>query len=186
MLVGIAQMWNRLSLRKRLMLPLGAMFLAALLVGAISLYLFTTTQLIEENEPWTRTTRLIAEALNSALRSSNNPEQTLDAFGQVLGTSEAVQFRRTGTELSLDVPVVVRPPFESVPGWFIKLIDVPEIGDSFPVMIGDSHVADIVFAPDLSADLYETWIRFLAIAIFRRQPGRADGSDSLLSGGGGA
>jgi two-component system sensor histidine kinase UhpB len=164
MVTRIAKMWNRLSLRKRLMLPLGTMFLAALLVGAISLYLFTTTQLIEENEPWTRTTRLIAEALNSALRSSNNPQQTLDAFGQVLGTSESVQFRRAGTEPSLDAPVVVRPPFESVPGWFIKLIAVPKIGDSFPIMIGDNHVADIVSAPDLSADLYETWISFLAIA----------------------
>jgi two-component system, NarL family, sensor histidine kinase UhpB len=44
MVTRIAKMWNRLSLRKRLMLPLGTMFLAALLVGAISLDLFTTTQ----------------------------------------------------------------------------------------------------------------------------------------------
>jgi two-component system sensor histidine kinase UhpB len=52
-----------------------------------------------------------------------------------------------------------------VPGWFIKLLAVPEIGESFPVLIGDHHVADIVFAPDLSADLYEKWIGFLAIAV---------------------
>jgi two-component system sensor histidine kinase UhpB len=165
MLIRIAQMWERLSLRKRLMLPLGAMFLAALLVGAISLHFFATTQLIEENEPPTRATRMIAEALNSALGSSNNPEQTLNAFGQSLGTSEAIQFRRTGTDLSLDPPVDVRTPFGRVPEWFIKLLAVPELGESFPVMIGDHHVADIVFAPDLSADLYEKWIGFLAIAV---------------------
>src|ERR1700704_2245284 len=165
MLIRIIQMWERLSLRKRLMLPLGTMFVAALLVGGISLHFFATTQLVEENEPPTRATRLIAEALNSGLRSSNNPEQTLDAFGQSLGTSEAIQFRRTGTDLSLDPPVDVRTPFGRVPGWFIKLLAAPEIGESFPVMIGDQHVADIVFAPDLSADLYEKWIGFLAIAV---------------------
>jgi two-component system sensor histidine kinase UhpB len=164
MLIRIIQMWERLSLRKRLMLPLGTMFVAALLVGGISLHFFATTQLVEENEPPTRATRLIAEALNSGLRSSNNPEQTLDAFGQSLGTSEAIQFRRTGTDLSLDPPDV-RTPFGRVPGWFIKLLAVPEIGESFPVLIGDHHVADIVFAPDLSADLYEKWIGFLAIAV---------------------
>src|ERR1700709_2531263 len=164
MWIRIARMWRRLSLRTRLFLPLGTMLVAALVLGGVSLHFFATTQLIEENEPPTRSTRLIAEALNSALRSSANPQKTLDAFGQSLGTSEAIQFRRTGSDLSLASPADVRTPFGKVPGWFIKLLAIPEIGGSFPVMIGDSHVADIVFAPDLSADLYEKWVGFLAIA----------------------
>ena len=161
----IAQIWNRLSLRARLFLPLGAMFLGAVIMGAVALNFFAATQLIEENEPPTRSAKLIADALNSALRTSANPRQTLDAFGQALGSSEAVQFRRTGTETSVYPPDEVHTPFGKVPRWFIRLITVPEIGASFPVMIGAEHVADIVFAPDLSADLYEKWIGFLAIAI---------------------
>ena len=165
MRIRIARMWERLSLRTRLFLPLGAMFAAALILGGASFHFFATTQLIEENEPPTRSARLIAEALNSALRSSANPQQTLDAFGQSLGTSEAIQFRRVGTDLSLHPTVDVRTPFGKVPRWFIYLLALPEIGASFPVMIGANHVADIVFAPDLSADLYEKWVGFLAIAI---------------------
>src|SRR3982075_2724268 len=165
MRIRIARMWQRLSLRTRLFLPLGAMFVAALIMGGASLHFFATTQLIEENEPPTRSARLIAEALNSALRSSANPQQTLDAFGQSLGISEAIQFRRVGTDLSLHPMVDVRTPFGNVPRWFIYLLALPEIGASFPVMIGANHVADIVFAPDLSADLYEKWVGFLAIAI---------------------
>jgi two-component system sensor histidine kinase UhpB len=158
-------MWKRLSLRTRVFLPLGAMFMAALLIGGLSLHFFATTQLIEENEPPTRSARMIAEALNSALQSSANPQQTLEAFGRSLGTSEAIQFRRVGTDLSLNPAVDVRTPFGRVPRWFIYLLALPEIGASFPVMTGPNHVADIVFAPDLSADLYEKWVGFLAIAI---------------------
>jgi two-component system sensor histidine kinase UhpB len=158
-------MWNNLSLRARLFLPLGAMFMAAFILGGISLHFFATTQLIEENEPQTRAAKLIADALNSALRSSSNPQQTLEAFGQSLGASEAIQFRRVGTDVSVYPPTEVRTPFGRVPGWFINLLTVPEIGASFPVMIGADHVADIVFSPDLSADLYEKWIGFLAIAV---------------------
>jgi two-component system, NarL family, sensor histidine kinase UhpB len=39
-------MWARLSLRTRLLLPLGLMFAAALLAGGVSLQLFATTQLM--------------------------------------------------------------------------------------------------------------------------------------------
>ena len=165
MSIRIAQMWNNLSLRARLFLPLGAMFVAAFILGGISLHFFATTQLIEENEPPTRAAKLIADALNSALGSSANPRQTLEAFGQSLGTAEFIQFRRVGTDVSVHPPLEVRTPFGKVPRWFIGLLTVPEIGASFPVMIGADHVGHIVFSPDLSADLYEKWIGFLAIAV---------------------
>src|ERR1700716_798112 len=142
MRIRIARMWQRLSLRTRLFLPLGAMFVAALIMGGASLHFFATTQLIEENEPATRSAKSIAEALNSALRSSANPRQTLDAFGQSLGASEAIQFRGAGTQVSIHPPEDIRTPFGRVPRWFIRLLTVPEIGASFPIMIGSDHVAD--------------------------------------------
>jgi two-component system sensor histidine kinase UhpB len=164
MRIRIAQMWERLSLRARLFLPLGAMFVVALILGSISLHFFTTTQLIEENEPATRSAKLIADALNMALRTSANPQQTLEAFGQTLGTSEAIQFRPAGTGLPVHPPLEVRTPFGKVPAWFVSLLTVPEIGGSFPVTIDGRHIGNIVFSPDLSADLFEKWIGFLAIA----------------------
>ena len=50
-------MWESLSLRTRLLLPLGLMFGAALLLGAVSLQIFTPTQLLEEAEPAARAAR---------------------------------------------------------------------------------------------------------------------------------
>ena len=143
----------------RLVLPLGTMFVAALLLGGISLQLFAPIQLQDESEPASRSAKAVAEALNSALAVSANPQQTLDAFVQSLGTSEGIRFRRTPGE----PPARSRAPPERVPNWFVDLLGLPEIGASFPVSIDGKSVGDILFLPDLSADIYEKWVGFLAL-----------------------
>jgi two-component system sensor histidine kinase UhpB len=155
-------MWERLSLRTRLLLPLGLMFVAALLAGGVSLQIFATAQLMEETEPAARSARAVTAALNGALRTSANPQATLEAFVQSLGTSEAIRFRGTGTDLDDHSPEV-QTPLGKVPDWFVRLLAIPESRAAFPVMIEGKPVGDIVFAPDLSADIYEKWIGFLAI-----------------------
>ncbi|WP_312002386.1 histidine kinase [Bradyrhizobium hereditatis] len=145
------------------MLPLGLMFVAALLAGAVSLRIFASTQLVEEIEPAARSARAVAAALNGALQASANPHATLDAFVQSLGTSEAIQFRRLGTSLDLH-PHAVQAPLGRVPDWFVHLLAVPELRAAFPIMIEGKQVGDIVFTPDMSADIREKWIGFLAIA----------------------
>jgi two-component system sensor histidine kinase UhpB len=158
-------MWGALSLRKRLFLPLGTMFAVALLLGGVSLHIFTTEQLVEETAPGGRSAKAVADSLNAAVQSSANPRQTLDAFVQALGTSEAIQFRAAGTAPSQNAPVDVRTPLGKVPQWFIRLLTLPDFGTSYPVMLGGERVGDIVFAPDLSADIFEKWVSFLAILL---------------------
>jgi signal transduction histidine kinase len=156
-------MWKNLSLRMRLLLPLGTMFVAAVLIGGIALQLFAPGQLIEESEPAQRSARVVAGALNGALAASANPEQTLDAFVRALGTSEAIRFRRAGTAAPALAQPEVRTPLGRVPHWFVDLIAMPDIDAAFPVTIGDEQVGEIVFSPDISAEIYEKWIGFLAL-----------------------
>ncbi|UPJ49193.1 HAMP domain-containing protein [Bradyrhizobium sp. 200] len=156
-------MWERLSLRTRLLVPLGLMFVAALLAGGVSLQIFSTAQLMEETEPAARSARAVAAALNGALATSTNPQATLEAFAQSLGTSATIRFRRLGTDLDVHSPEV-QTPLGSVPDWFVRLLAIPESKAAFPVTIEGKQVGDIVSAPDLSADIYEKWIGFLAIA----------------------
>ena len=54
-----------------------------------------------------------------------------------------------------------------MPGWFVHLLEVPEVGASYPVTMEGKRVGEIVFVPDMSADIYEKWIGFLAIAASR-------------------
>ena len=162
---GIVQIWQELSLRARLFLPLGAMFVVALILGAVLLRSFGSEHLIEENKPSARSAEQIAGALNTALRSSANPEQTLDAFGQSLGTGGVLQFRPAGA--APPAPSAVQPSTMAgrAPGWFVDVLAVPEMGAVFPVIIDGKRVGDIVFDPDMSADIYEKWIGFLAILV---------------------
>ncbi len=157
------QIWERLSLRARLLLPLGLVFAVALLAGGASLQIFATSQLIEETEPAARSAKAVAAALNGALQASHNPQATLDAFVQSLGTSEGIRFRRLGSSLDDRLPEV-QTPLGTVPDWFVRLLVLPEFKTAFPVEIGGKQVGDIVVAPDMSADVYEKWIGFLAIA----------------------
>lgn len=150
--------WQGLSLRVRLLLPIGAMFFVALVLGAVLLRNFGS---IEENKPAASSAEQVARALNSALQSNANPQQMLDAFGQSLGTTGVLQFRHVGSQ----APPRIQSSTVAgrAPGWFNDLLEVPEMGAVFPVMIEGRQVGEIVFSPDLSADIYMKWIGFLAI-----------------------
>ncbi len=158
----IVPIWQELSLRARLFLPLAAMFAVALVLGAVLLRSFAAEQLIEEHEPAMRSARQLAEALNATLQSSLHPQQTLEAFGRSLGTAGAIQFRSAEPGSS----AVSRAPLSrSAPGWFIDLLALPDMRKAFPVMIDGRNAGDIVFDPDMSADIFEKWIGFLAILV---------------------
>ena len=118
-------MWERLSLRTRLLLPLGLMFAAALLAGGVSLQIFATAQLMEETEPTARSARAVAAALDGALRTATNPQATLDAFVESLDESATVRFRRLGTDLDVHPPEV-QTPLGTVPDWFVRLLVLPK------------------------------------------------------------
>ena len=142
------------------------MFVVALVLGAVLLRSFAAEQLIEENEPAVRSAGQLAEALNAALRSSANPQQTLDAFGQSLGTGGVHSVPQRGSERSGGVSRcdgnqgrAGRPAGSSI-FWRCR-----KWRAAFPVMIDGKRVADIVFDPDMSADIYEKWIGFLAILV---------------------
>ncbi len=153
-------MWKRLSLRTRLFLPMIAMILVALGLGGVALQIVSPDQFEYENAQQSQSTRAVAEALNAALTASNNPQQTLDAFVRSLGASGAVAFRAVGSSAS---PPRLRNATHSVPDWFVRLLPIPELDAAYPVTIGTEHVGDIVFTPDLSADIFEKWMGFLAI-----------------------
>jgi signal transduction histidine kinase len=156
--VGIIPMWKRLSLRARLSLPMVAMVLMALALGGVALQIVSPGQFEYENEQASRSAQAVAGALDAALAVSTNPAATLEAFGRGLGKSQGIEFR-------LPAPDRPRVYVEDslAPQWFIALLRIPEIGAAYPITMNGTHVGDIIFAPDLSADVFEKWMGFLAI-----------------------
>jgi two-component system sensor histidine kinase UhpB len=154
-------MWKKLSLRARLSLPMVAMVTVALVLGGIALQIVSPEQFEYENAQGARSAQAVAEGLNAALAISANPQAVLDAFAQGLRTTD-VEFRRAGT-VPAEPRVRVNDPY--VPRWFVALLGVPAIGRSYPVSIGSLHAGDILFSPDLSADVFEKWIGFMTIVL---------------------
>src|SRR4029077_18092023 len=129
-------MWTRLSLRERLLLPMAAMIVGVLLLGALALQTVSPDQFEYENAQGARSAQRVADALNAALTTVGNPQQALNAFAAGLGNSEAIEFLRSGPTPELSA---VRLHDGSVPAWFIALLKVPQIGASYPIRIGTAH-----------------------------------------------
>lgn len=153
-------MWKSYSLRLRMCILLTALFTAALVMGVVLLSVFSTEQIFEENAPSAQSAVTVGRALNAALRSSANPEATLEGFVAGLASSpaDALRFRADGEAAGA-------PPQHAgkVPEWFVGLMAVPNIEQHIPIKIGSRTVGNLVFEPDLSADFYEKWIGFLTI-----------------------
>jgi two-component system sensor histidine kinase UhpB len=158
---AILPTWRTSSLRARIGILLGGLFLTALMVGLILLWVFSTEQILEENEPSARSAIMMAAALNSALNVSTNPDATMQAFVASINSDsrDAVRFRKDG-EFS---PAEPAPRAGKVPAWFIRALDVPDLAQHIPVLVKDRRVGDLVFEPDLSAQIYEKWIGFLSL-----------------------
>ncbi|MHB8268181.1 ATP-binding protein [Bradyrhizobium sp.] len=158
-------MWKNWSLRTRLCIFLCTMFLTALIAGLVLLRVFASDQLVDENEPAGRSSVAIAAALNKALNAASNPEATLDAFvAELKSTGGDIKFRSAGPspQSGQEKPVAGNGSGR-VPGWFVGLLALPEVARRTPILIRGERVGELVFEPDLVADVYEKWIGFLAI-----------------------
>lgn len=155
--------WNRYSLRERLLLPMAAMIVGAVLLGGLAVQLFSPNQFKYENEQQANSARAVAGALNAALATAHNPEQIFDAFAGSLGSAEAIKYLPPGVAMEHPIKRVYDG---NVPAWFTSLLAIPELGTAYPIKIGTTHVGSIVFNPDLSADIFEKWMAFLAIVSF--------------------
>jgi two-component system sensor histidine kinase UhpB len=155
-------MWQRLSLRARLSLPMAAMIVVALALGGVALQIVSPGQFEYENAQGAHSAKAVADGLNAALAASANAPDTLDAFRRGLGADGAIAYRPTDPSRA---PPRVRLQGAMAPQWFIALLSIPEIGAVYPVNIGGNHVGDIIFDPDLSADVFEKWVGFLVIVL---------------------
>jgi two-component system, NarL family, sensor histidine kinase UhpB len=155
-------MWKRLPLRVRLFLPTIALIAATLLFGIFALQIFSPDQFENESEDAAALVRTVTKGLNAALGVSTDPVPTLDAFAEGIGTGDAIRYRKADGTVS---DPKIRLSTTGVPGWFVALLRIPNLAAAHPIIIGEKHVGDILFVPDLTPDLQEKWLGFLAIVL---------------------
>jgi two-component system sensor histidine kinase UhpB len=136
------------------------MIVGALLLGLLALQIFSPDQFENENAQQADATRAVAEALNAALATAQNPEQTLAAFAGALGSSRAIRYLPPGVAADQSSASVLN---SGAPEWFTAHLAIPDLVATYPIKIGSALAGNIVFTPDLSADVFEKWIGFVAI-----------------------
>src|SRR6202041_2569936 len=155
-------MWKRLPLRFRLFLPTIALIAATLLFGIFALQIFSPDQFENESEDAAALVRTVTNGLNAALAVTANPQQALDAFADGIGTGDAIRYRKP--DASPEKPKI-RLTTDGVPAWFVSLLRIPNLATAHPITIGQQRAGDILFVPDLTPDLGEKWLGFLAIVL---------------------
>ncbi|SHN64540.1 ATP-binding protein [Bradyrhizobium erythrophlei] len=155
-------MWKRLPLRFRLFLPTIGLLAATLLFGIFALEIFSPDQFENESEDAAGLVRTVTKGLNEALAVAENPEPTLEAFAAGIGSGDAIRYRKA--DVSVSRPKI-RLSTDGVPGWFVSLLRIPNLSTAHPIVVGEKHVGDILFVPDLTPDLNEKWLGFLAIVL---------------------
>ena len=155
-------MWKRLPLRFRLFLPTIALIAATLLFGIFALQIFSPNQFENESEDAAALVRTVTNGLNAALAVTANPQQALDAFAEGIGTGDAIRYRKP--DASPEKPKI-RLTTDGVPAWFVSLLRIPNLATAHPITIGQQRAGDILFVPDLTPDLVEKWLGFLAIVL---------------------
>src|SRR5882757_569133 len=159
-------MWTNYSLVVRLWLLLCAMILVALMASMVLLVIYSRAQLPVEHEPGSRVAGQVAKAFNQALANTTDPDGVLRGFDLGLDNNEGtVTFETTADEaagVATDNSSAASN-VDGVPAWFVRLLIAPNISDRFPIYVAGRRAGDLVFKANLSADLSERWLTFIAI-----------------------
>ncbi|WP_325170809.1 ATP-binding protein [Bradyrhizobium sp.] len=149
-------------MRFRLFLPTIGLIAASLLFGIFALQTFSPDQFERESEDAAALVKTVTKGLNAALSVAGNPGPTLEAFADGIGRGDAIQYRKA--DASVSTPKI-RLNTDAVPAWFVGLLRIPNLATAHPIIVGEQHVGDILFVPDLTPDLNEKWLGFLAIVL---------------------
>lgn len=156
-------MVKKLSLQARLILFISILICSALFCSAITVILFSPIQLADEHEASVRLTSQLANTLNQSLQRHGDPGDLVAALtaGLPALAPGRLGFLPAGT--AVDTAQMISRTTAGVPSWFSHFLTDEISVERFPLKVADQHLGDIVFSPDLSADIREKWLTLLAV-----------------------
>jgi two-component system sensor histidine kinase UhpB len=156
-------MYKKLSLQARLSLFISMLLCAALIGSAIAVLMFSPEQLVEEHEASVRLAHQLAETLNKSLQAHPDANDIVASLLMELKSFEAGKLGFIPAGSADGATKLVPQTVAGVPDWFSHFLTDGFVVEKIPVLLGAQHVGDIVFSPDLSADIVEKWVTLLGI-----------------------
>ncbi|MDO9411370.1 MAG: histidine kinase [Pseudolabrys sp.] len=126
---------------------------------------FSPGQMVEEHEASARLARQMARTLNQSLQQHPDANDIAAALLTELKSFEPGKIGFVPAENVEGATKLVPQSVPGVPDWFSHFLTRDFVVEKIPVVLGKNYIGDIVFSPDLSADIIEKWVAFLGVIV---------------------
>ena len=161
-----------MSLRLRLKGLVCIALVISLIVGGAAAWLNATRSVRTEM----RSALLVGrQAIENAIARLQNapdpyPSRALDDLVASFAGNRHLRVRFIGAPMAVTAPVIERPAFGTIPGWFVRAIGVEPVADRVPVLLGEYRLGTIAIETDPHNEILEVWNEFagslIAPAVF--------------------
>ncbi len=158
-------MWLKLSLRARLGLLLSSMLILALGTIVVLQIVFASLTLEHERGIADEVANQLVRSLGATLSVSDHPENVLAKFLDAARENRTgiVGFETLGQKFSNTSSTPY--PASGVPAWFIELLSGHHDPSRLAVIKDGQKLGDLIYFADMSADIHEKWITFVALVV---------------------
>jgi two-component system, NarL family, sensor histidine kinase UhpB len=94
------------------------------------------------------------------LQNTPNPSRALDDLVASFAGNRHLRVRFIGDPMAVTAPVVERPAFGDIPGWFVRVIGVEPVADRVPVVLGERRLGTVAIETDPHNEILEVWNEF--------------------------
>ena len=149
-----------MSLRFRLIgLACGAL-VVSLLLGCVTAWVNASRSVRTEMRSALLVGRQTIESEIERLRQAPDPSRDLDDLVSSFKGNRHLRVRLVGEAEAVAAPVVERPPFGAVPGWFVRVIGVVPVVDRVPFAVSGRDYGTIAIETDPHNEILEVWNEF--------------------------
>jgi two-component system, NarL family, sensor histidine kinase UhpB len=148
------------SLRLRLIGLVCIALVVSLALGGVAAWLNATRSVRTEMRSALLVGRQTIENAIERLPTSPDPSRGLDDLVASFAGNRHLRVRFIGEPMAVTSPVVERPPFGTIPGWFVRAIGVEPVTDRVPVVLGEHPLGTIAIETDPHNEILEVWNEF--------------------------
>jgi len=149
-----------MSLRFRLIGLVCGALVVSLLLGCVTAWVNASRSVRTEMRSALLVGRQTIESEIERLRQAPDPSRDLDDLVSSFKGNRHLRVRLVGEAEAVAAPVVERPPFGAVPGWFVRVIGVVPVVDRVPFADSGRDYGTIAIETDPHNEILEVWNEF--------------------------
>ncbi len=149
-----------MSLRSRLIGLICVALTASLALGGVIAWVNASRSVRTEMHSALMLGRHTIEQAIEGMQAPPDPSRGLDDLVASFEGNRHLRVRLGGEAAAVAAPVVERPPFGAVPGWFVRVIGVAPVSDRIPIAIGGRDYGTILIETDPHNEILEVWNEF--------------------------